>query len=67
MLEESPKVLVQDWYRDSQSKRKVQSAVEEVLHTHLPDSYDRVLFKEKCDNVFESMINYASQGLKWVA
>jgi type I restriction enzyme R subunit len=67
LLEESPRVLVQDWYRDSQSKRKVQSTVEEVLHTHLPDSYDRVLFKEKCDNVFESMVNYASQGLKWVA
>ena len=67
LLEESPKVLVQDWYRDSQTKRKVQSAVEEVLHAHLPESYDRVLFKEKCDNVFELMLNYASQGLKWVA
>jgi type I restriction enzyme, R subunit len=67
LLEESPKVLVQDWYRDSQSKRKVQSAVEEVLHKHLPESYDRVLFKEKCDNAFDLMLNYAAQGLKWVA
>jgi len=67
LLEESPKVLIQDWYRDSQSKARVQSAVEEVLHTHLPETYDRALFKEKCGNVFESMLNYASQGLKWVA
>ena len=67
LLEESPKVLVQDWYRDSQSKRKVHVAVEEVLHAHLPESYDRTLFKEKCDNVFELMLNQASQGLKWVA
>jgi type I restriction enzyme R subunit len=67
LLEESPKVLVQDWYKDSQSKRKVQSAVEEVLNTHLPDSYDRVVFKEKCDNVFDLILNYAIQGIKWAA
>jgi type I restriction enzyme R subunit len=67
LLEESPKVLVQDWFKDSQTKRKVQSAVEEVLHAHLPDSYDRVVFKEKCDNVFDLMVNYAMQGIKWAA
>src|SRR5258708_3131826 len=66
LREESPNVLVTDWYKDSQTKRKVQSAVEAVLHTHLPDSYDRVLFKQKCDSVFGSMMDYASQGLKWV-
>ena len=67
LREETPKVLVQDWFKDSQSKREVQSAVEEVLHTHLPDSYDRVVFTEKCDNVFDLMLNYASQGIKWAA
>jgi len=41
--------------------------VEEVLNIHLPDSYDRVVFKEKCDKVFDLMLNYASQGLKWAA
>ena len=66
-LEESPKVLVQDWFKDSQSKRKVQSAVEEVLNAYLPDSYDRIVFKEKCDNVFDLMLNYAMQGIKWAA
>jgi restriction endonuclease S subunit len=67
LREEKPKVLVQDWFKDSQTKRKVQSTVEEVLHSHLPDSYDRVLFKEKCDNVFDLMLNYAFQGVKWAA
>ena len=63
----SPRILVQDWFKDSQTKRQVRSAVEDVLNTHLPNSYDRVLFKQKCDNVFELMVNYASQGLKWAA
>ncbi|MGH7991024.1 MAG: type I restriction enzyme endonuclease domain-containing protein, partial [Limisphaerales bacterium] len=65
LREESPKVLVQDWFRDTQSKIRVRSTVEQVLHTHLPDSYDRAVFTEKCNNVFDTMINYATQGLKW--
>lgn len=67
LLHEPPKVLVQDWHKDSQTKKKVQSAVEEVLHTHLPESYDRVLFKDKCNHVFEVMVDYASHGMKWAA
>lgn len=63
----TPRVLVQDWFKDSQTKRQVRSAVEEVLNTNLPDSYDRVLFTQKCDNVFELMVNDASQGLRWAA
>jgi type I restriction enzyme, R subunit len=63
---ESPRVLVTDWHKDTQSRNQVQSAVETVLNTHLPDSYDRMLFKKKCDSVVGLMVDYASQGLKWV-
>jgi hypothetical protein len=34
-------------------------------YTHLPKSYDRVVFTEKCNNVFDLMVDYASQGVKW--
>ena len=67
LLEEHPRVLVQDWYKDTQTKKMVRSAVEKVLDTNLPDSYDRVLFREKCDNVFYLMLDYASHGRKWAA
>ena len=66
LREETPKVLVQDWFRDSQSRGRVRSAMENVLHEHLPESYDRVIFTEKCDRVFDLMLNYATRGLKWV-
>gem|GEM_PF-4012538 len=36
--------------------------MEQVLHKQLPDSYNRVLFKKKCDAIFETMLNYAAQG-----
>jgi type I restriction enzyme R subunit len=66
-LEESPKVPVQDWFKDQQSKIRVRSTVESVLDSHPPKSYDRVAFTEKCKNVFDLMVNYASHGLKWAA
>lgn len=67
LREEHPKVLVQDWFKDVRSKGRVRSAVEAVLHEHLPTSYDRVAFTEKCSNVLDLMLNYASQGVKWAA
>ena len=65
--DEIPRVLVQDWFKDAQSKIRVRSAVETVLDANLPKSYDRAVFTEKCNGVFDLMLNYASQGLKWAA
>jgi type I restriction enzyme R subunit len=67
LLEGHPKVLVQDWWKDGQTLRQVQNAVEEVLDTDLPTSYDRVVFKEKCDNVIELIVDFAANGKRWVA
>lgn len=67
LLEGHPKVLVQDWWKDGQTQRAVKSAIEEVLDKDLPESYDRVAFKEKCDNVFELVVEFAASGRKWVA
>lgn len=64
---EPPKVLVQDWFKDGQSQKRVRSAVESVLDKQLPETYDRAVFTEKCNRVFETMLSYASQGLKWAA
>ncbi|WP_066377992.1 type I restriction endonuclease subunit R [Anabaena sp. CA = ATCC 33047] len=62
---EQPKVLVQDWYKDMQSQRRVKSVVEAVLDQNLPESYDRALFKFKCDTVFDLIYDQASKGAKW--
>ncbi len=67
LLQEHPKVLIQDWYKDTQTQRVVRSAIEKVLDENLPDTYDRVLFKEKCENLFELILDYASTGQKWAA
>ena len=64
LIEEQPKVLIQDWYKDSQSQKVVRFAVEKVLDENLPKSYNRVLFKKKCDNVFELDFRLCQQRAK---
>ena len=65
---EPPKVLVQDWYKTDQTRRIVRSTVAEVLDRELPqESYDRVLFQAKCDNVFHLVLDHAAQGRKWAS
>ena len=68
LQDELPKVLVQDWYKTDQTRRIVRSTVAEVLDRELPvESYDRVLFQTKCDNVFHLVLDYSAQGKKWAA
>jgi type I restriction enzyme, R subunit len=67
LVEESPKVLIQDWYRDTQSQQSVRSEVEKVLDKNLPESYDRVSFKQACDLVYDKVFDYSRKGLKWAA
>ncbi|MGP1385152.1 MAG: type I restriction endonuclease subunit R [Thainema sp.] len=66
LTEEQPKVLIQDWHRDEQSKLKVKSAVEEVLDQNLPDSYTRTIFAAKCSEIFNLIYDRANTGKKWV-
>lgn len=62
-----PKLFVQNWDQDTQSKNKVRSTVEEVLNETLPESYDRAIFTEKCNRVFDLMLTYSEQKRKWAA
>ena len=67
LREEHPLVLIQDWYKDRQSQLRVITAVEEVLDSDLPKTYNKSLFKEKSIKVFELIYEYAAKGLKWAA
>jgi len=67
LLEEHPKVLIQDWHKDTQSQARVKAAVEKVLDDTLPKTYERNIFQSKCNNVFKLIFEYTSKGLKWAA
>lgn len=67
LTQSKPKVLVQDWWRDSQTRKQVESTVEEVLDDDLPESYSRIEFKEKSQTVFDMIMEFAKKKIKWVA
>jgi type I restriction enzyme, R subunit len=33
----------------------------------MPESHERTLFVQKCDNVFNLIVDYASRSRKWAA
>lgn len=68
LTETSPKILVQDWFKDSQTRLTVRNEVEAVLDKYLPvESYDKDLFLQKRDTVFELTLDLAINHLKWAA
>jgi len=68
LTQERPKVLVQDWYKDSQTRLAVRDEVGSVLDKYLPeDSYDKDLFIQKRDRVFELTLDLAINHQRWAA
>ncbi|MDZ8119178.1 type I restriction endonuclease subunit R [Pontiella agarivorans] len=67
LLQAHPKVLVQDWWKDGQTQRRVKEAIETVLDENLPESYDRRDFKERCDKIYELVVDFAAHGKRWAA
>ncbi|MEY4749424.1 MAG: hypothetical protein RIQ60_1638 [Pseudomonadota bacterium] len=67
LVDESPKVLVQDWHQNSQTQKQVRAEIERVLDQDLPESYDRTAFKQQCNNVYDLILEYAIAGRKWAA
>jgi type I restriction enzyme R subunit len=46
---------------------KVKSAIEEVLDIDLPESYDKELFQNKSQKLYDLVYEYASKGMKWAS
>ena len=67
LLDGHPKVLVQDWWKDGQTQLQVKNAIEEVLDKDLPESYGRIEFKEKCDKIYNLVVDFSANHKKWVA
>jgi len=67
LTEEQPKVLVQDWFKNAQTRFNVRDEMGKVLDRNLPESFDRALFAEKRDKVFELAVDLAANNQRWAA
>lgn len=63
LREEKPTVLVQNWEKDQQSQVRVKTAIEEVLDKNIPETYDRLTFKQVCDRIYNLIFEKAVNGL----
>ena len=62
LKQERPTVLVNDWYKDTQTRLQVQDAIEMVLDKYLPVSYDQINFAAKRDMMVNHFQQLAIQG-----
>ena len=42
-------------------------AIKNIFDKESPESYGRIEFKEKCDKVFNLVVDFAAHGKRWVA
>lgn len=65
LMAEKDKVMVVDWYKDEQPKKKVYNLIQISLNNDLPNSYDRVAFTDKTNLLMNHFIDMAVQGYGW--
>jgi len=59
-------LFVVGWYTDPQPKAIVHRAINETLHTYLPECYEPEVFREKSDIVYQHIVEQAMLGEAWV-
>ncbi len=59
-------LLSVDWFKDEQPKQRVKNKIEEILDKKLPKSYDKQVFKQKSEIVFNFIVNRAMYGRGYV-
>ena len=67
LIAERDRVMVVDWYKDEQPRKKVLSLIQVSLNNDLPESYDRLTFNDKTNLLLNHFIDMAVQGYGWVA
>ena len=67
LMEEKDRVMVVDWYKDEQPKKKVLALIQVSLDKDLPESYDRAAFTDKTNLLMNHFIDMAVQGYGWTA
>jgi len=67
LVEERERVMMVDWYKDEQPRKKVFSLIQLSLNNDLPDCYDRVTFTNKANLLLNHFADMAVQGYGWAS
>ena len=67
LMAEKEQVMVVDWYKDEQPRKKVLTLIQLSLDKDLPESYDRLAFNDKTNLLLNHFVDMAVQGYGWAA
>ncbi len=67
LLAKKQELFVVGWQNDAQPKERVKSEIVTVLNAFLPDCYDREIFSQKSNIIFNHIVDQAITGYNWVA
>jgi len=65
LMAKKSELFVKGWHEDAQPKEKVRAAIMNCLNSELPESYDREVFAEKSNIVYQHIVDQAVMGLAW--
>jgi type I restriction enzyme R subunit len=61
------KILIQEWHKEKATQESVRQEIRKILGVSLPDSYDRKVFAEKTDLIFQHIYERAETGKGFAA
>lgn len=67
LFDSKNKILIQEWHKEKATQEAVRQAIRNSLNTTLPDSYNRQIFTEKIDTIFQHFYQLAEAGRGVVA
>ena len=61
------KILIQEWHKEKATQERVKREIQKILNNDLPESYDRNIFAEKTEIIFQHFYDLAEQGRGFAA
>ncbi len=62
LFDSNNKILIQEWHKEKTTQEIVRQEISKILNKDLPDSYDRDIFSQKTDVVFQHFYQLAEVG-----
>jgi len=67
LLDAKNKILIQEWHKEKSTQEIVRQEIKKILNEKLPESYNRQVFSEKTDVIFQHFYEMAEMGISFVA
>ncbi|MEP0133366.1 MAG: type I restriction endonuclease subunit R [Eudoraea sp.] len=61
------KILIQEWHKEKATQEMVRQEIKKILNEDLPQSYNREIFAEKTEIIFQHFYELAERGLGFAA